>query len=207
MGITRLGRAGLFAGLIAIALLCRADATTAQETLTTTAQETLTPFVLTEKQMEGYVAALPEMALAKRTMPRTTEAGEIEFWTAVLAIAKKHGFVEYDQFALVSATVAHVMSGFDPQTKVFAEPKVELEENISYIAQLIDELKAGLMSDPSETSPTDLARLLPLRQFLDEMKEAHKRMEATTPPENVELVRKHFDKIVMIANSPGGVKK
>jgi hypothetical protein len=184
-----IGRTCLVAALVVIAMLCRADSTAAQEAFK--------PVVLTEQQMEKYIATLPEIAAVRVAMRGRPDA---ELQAAFAVIVKKHGFESYAHFGLLSTTVAVVMTGIDPLTKTFTEPKVVLEEQIVSMTKIIDDLKADLKSQRSATGTADAAaELKPLMQLLDELKDGRGSIPATTAPGNVELVKKYFDKIITIA--------
>ena len=188
-----LGRASVLAVLVAIGLLCRAGAATAQDAFK--------PVVLTEKSMAAYVAALPEVAAVRRAMPNATQTFNADYWTKLAAIAKKHGFANYEDFVAVSATVVVVLTGIDPATKTFTEPKVVLEDQITFMTKFIDEVKADYASMPPTSKPAKAPpEILLFTQALDTLKEGRKTLPATMDPKNVALVKKYFDKMVLIAN-------
>jgi hypothetical protein len=193
-----MGRATLVAGLFAVALLCGADAAPPQTAATPgMAFENV---VLTQTQMDGFVAALPEVVGA--SMRKASGASDAEVQTALTAVFNAHGFSTPEEYVVVSSIVALVMSGIDPQTMEFTEPKLLLEDRIESVTRLIDRLKGDLESEPAPASPTDIAaKLLPLTQMLDQMKGARKSLLTTTNPGNVELVKRYFDRILLSAKA------
>lgn len=196
MCVSRIGRGFLVAGLVAIAMLCRVDFTTAQEAFKQT--------VLTEDQMARYVAALPEIAsIRKATGGKPSRKMQIAF----AAVAKKHGFEDYAEFGLLSVTVAQVMTGIDPQTRAFTEPKEVLEEQIRSMTKIIDDLRADIRSEKSQSDRVALtAKLQPLVQMVQDMKDTRPSVPATTTPQNAALVEKYFDRIMKIANGAGDLQ-
>ena len=101
----------------------------------------------------------------------------------------------------MSATVAVVMSGIDPATKAFTEPKIVLEKRIAFMTTFIAEVKADNASMPPTSKLAKAPpEILPFTQALDTLKEGRKTLPATTDPRNVALVTKYFDKMLMIAN-------
>ncbi|MGH8642226.1 MAG: hypothetical protein ACRET6_10965 [Burkholderiales bacterium] len=87
--------------------------------LPTTAQMVTKEVQLTEKHVEGFIAAQKKMAAAK----------EAEFE----AIAKAHGFANLDEIDTVEVNIMMVMEGLDPQTKAFAEPPVQIRKLIEEV--------------------------------------------------------------------------
>ncbi len=74
---------------------------------------------LTEKQVEGFIAAQKQMAEAKET----------EF----NSIAKAHGFASIADLDTVEANILLVLDGLDPDTKAFAEPPVQIKRQIEEV--------------------------------------------------------------------------
>jgi hypothetical protein len=193
MNFAEVARAWLVATLMALALLCRVAPATAADNFA--------PPVMIEAQMAQYVAALPEIAAAKAAAGGNVQATNLKLWRKIAGITKQHGFATYEDFVVLSATVAVILTGIDPTTKVFTEPKIVLEQQISAMADMIEELKTDLMAAPEKpATETVMAQLLPLTRALDGLKEARKSIPVTTDPKNVELVTKYFNKLVAIAN-------
>ncbi|MDH3579728.1 MAG: hypothetical protein OEM91_03790 [Hyphomicrobiales bacterium] len=158
------------------------------------AQETFEPLVLSEAQMTRYLAALPEMASVYSKM-RDKPVPEIQ--TALRAVVKKHDFEDFEKFKRMSDTITVVMSGIDPQTKAFTEPAVVLEQRIVDMTRAIKELRDELMSSPDTANPKNVeAQMLPFEQLLDDLKDGRGTLPAKTDPQNVELIRKYFVKLV-----------
>jgi hypothetical protein len=138
---------------------------------------------LTEKQIQGFVAAQPDMSAAVKRMqgiaadkPPPRSQAELE------AVAKKHGFKDFKEYEEVIANITMVMAGIDPQTKEFTEPSVLLKKEIEAVT--------------TDATIPDAEK----KQFLEELNEALKSAVPVQFPTNVELVRKHYDKIDAVLN-------
>jgi len=70
-----------------------------------------------------------------------------------------------------------VMAGIDPQSKQFTEPKVAIQKEI-------EEVKNDKSIPEKEK-----------KQMLDELGEALKSAQPVANPENIELVKKYYEKI------------
>ena len=130
---------------------------------------------LSEKQVEGFIAAHKDMAEAFDKM--AGEKSEAAALAQLNTIAKKFGFKDHGEYDEVATNIAMVMFGIDPQTKVFTDPptlaKKELEE---------------AMAD--KTLPEKERK-----QLVEELSEQLKTVQPIMHPSNIELVKKHYDKI------------
>jgi hypothetical protein len=93
------------------------------------------------------------------------------------AAAKKHGFASLQDLDDVSANIGLVMSGFDPKTKEFSQPPEALKKEI-----------AAVNADKSIPANEK-------KQILDELKVAQQFAKPVQFPENVELIKKYYDRI------------
>lgn len=130
---------------------------------------------LTEKQVQSFIAAQDDLnavtAKIKGDKPDPKLVAELE------AAAKKHGFASLQELDDVSANISLVMSGFDPKTKEFSQPPEALKKEI-----------AGVTADKS----------IPEKEKKEILKELNAALQYTKPvqfPENVELIKKYYDKI------------
>jgi hypothetical protein len=133
---------------------------------------------LSEKQIEGFIAAQKDMAAVTEQMqggngdkPDPKVQAELE------NVAKKHGFASFVEYDEVAANISMVMAGIDPQTKAFTDPKVAIQKEI-------DEVTA-------DTSIPDKEK----KQMLEELNEALKSAQPIENPGNIELVKKYYEKI------------
>ncbi len=169
--LTRTMRTGMVAALVALAALV------AQLNLAH-ASDVIQQVKLTDKMIEGFLAAQKDMAKVAEKMQGTASdkpdpkiQGELE------GIAKQHGFKDFADYDDVAANISMVMAGIDPQTGQFTDPVVAIEKEIEVV-----KVDKSLQEKDK-------------KQMLDELAEALKVTQPIKFPENVELVRKHREKI------------
>jgi len=130
---------------------------------------------LSEKQIEGFIAAHEEMM--KELDKGSDGKSEAEAQAQLDAIVRKFGFKDHDEYDLVATNIAMVMVGIDPQTKEFTDPptlaKRELDEAIA-----------------DKTLPEKERK-----QLVEELTEQLKAVQPIMHPSNIDLVKKHFDRI------------
>ena len=132
-----------------------------------TAAQTVTKQIqLTERQVEGFIAAQKKMAAAK----------EAEFE----AIAKAHGFASLDELDTVETNILLIVDGLDPHTKAFAEPPAQVRQRIDEVGK--------------DASMTEAQK----KQALAELNEELKTARPLQFPGNIELVKRHYDRIVAV---------
>jgi hypothetical protein len=157
----------------AVAALALAHASTAA-----VAQATVKQIKLTEKQIQGFIAADKEMRAITDKMPSaTSDKPDPKTQAALAAAAKKQGFKDFNEYEDVAANIAMIMAGIDPQTKTFLEPQLVIKKEIEDIQ--------------NDKSMPDKEK----KQALDELNEALKTAERVEFPSNVDLIKKYFDKI------------
>jgi hypothetical protein len=142
------------------------------------AAQTINQIKLTEMQVEGFVAAQKDMAAVTEKMQDTaSDKPDPKIQADLDAIAKKHGFKDFTEYDDVAANISMIMAGIDPQSKAFMEPAAAIKKEI-------DEIQ-------NDKSIADKEK----QQMLEELNEALKTAAPIQNPGNVELVKKHFDKI------------
>lgn len=141
------------------------------------AQDALKQVQLTDKQVQNYIAAQKEMGAMSEKTPAKDGKPDAKVQAEMEAIIKKNGFASGDEFATVADNVSLVMSGIDPETKTFSEPKVAIQKEIA-------DVKADKEMSPEEK-----------KQALEELNEALKSAEPVKFPGNVELVKKYYDQL------------
>ena len=133
---------------------------------------------LTEKQIEGLLAAQKEMSAATAKLPeQQSDKPDPKIEAELDGVAKKHGFSSFAEYDKVVANIGLVMVGFDPQTKTYVGPDVVIKKQI-------ETLKAD-----KEVPPLDK------KKALAELQES---LKTTTPvqyPDNIKLVGKYYDKL------------
>ena len=133
---------------------------------------------LTEKQIKGFIAAQPDMsAVVEKMQGAASDQPNPKFQADLAAVAKKHGFKDFQEYEDVAGNISLLMSCIDPQTKAFTEPKIAIKKEI-------DEVTAD------KTIPEQ-----DKKQMLDELNEALKSAQPIEFPSNIELVKKYYEKI------------
>ena len=140
------------------------------------AQEAVKQIKLTEQQVQGFIAA--HKAMSGGDGGADKDKADSKNTDAQLdAIAKQHGFASLDEYDEVEANILMVMDGIDPQTKAFIEPPEQIKRRI-------EELKAEKTIPQKEKD-----------QQLAELTELAKTAKPVQFRENIELVKKYWDKI------------
>jgi hypothetical protein len=133
---------------------------------------------LNEKQIEGFIAAQKDMAaVAEKMQGSTSDKPDPKIQAELETIAKKYGFKDFAEYDDVAANISMIMAGIDPQTKEFTEPQIAIKKEI-------EEVRADKSIPEKEK-----------KQMLDELNEALKSAAPVQHQGNIELVKKHFDKI------------
>jgi hypothetical protein len=163
---TRRGfQSALFSALLAFALF-DSEATSAQE---------VKQVKLTEKHIQGFMAATKDMAsLYDGANPDKPDA-KIE--ARQEAVAKRNGFASFTEYDDVATNISMIMSGIDPQTKKFTEPPEQIRKEI-----------AALKADKS----------IPEGEKTDDLEDLEAALKTARPiqfKENIALVLKYFDKL------------
>jgi hypothetical protein len=173
---TRRGFLGAsFAGLLALAVLDSGAAWAQQPKQPQPQAQAPKQIKLTEKQIQGYLAAYKDMAKLDESADPNKPDPKLEAQAA--AIVKKAGFASLDEYDLVSYNISLVMQGIDPQTKQFTEPPEQIKKEI-----------AALKADKS-VSDADK------KQELAELEAALKDAKPVQFKENIALVLKYYDKL------------
>jgi hypothetical protein len=146
------------------------------------AQIASTQIKLTEKQVEGFIAAQKEMSAVVEKMQSAVLSGQVnaKYQAELEAVTKKNGFKNFAEYEAVAANISMVMAAMDPQTGAFADPRTAIKKEI-------------------ENASTD--KTIPGREkkaLLKELNEALKSAESIEFPSNIELVQKYCDKINVI---------
>jgi hypothetical protein len=130
---------------------------------------------LTEKQIEGFIAAQKDMsAIAEKIQGSTSDKPDPKIQAELEAIAKKFSFKDFAEYDDVAANISMVMAGIDPQTKAFTDPQVAIKKEVQADKSIPEKEK---------------------KQMLEELNEALKTAAPIQNPANIELVKKYYDKI------------
>jgi len=133
---------------------------------------------LTEKHVEGFIAAQRDMsAVAEKIHGSISNLPNAKYEAELNAVTKKHGFKNFAEYEAVAANISLVMAAIDPQTKVFNDPR-------SAIKKELEQVSANKTIANNEK-----------KKLLRELNEALKSAEPIQFPTNIELVTKYYDKI------------
>jgi hypothetical protein len=171
--------------LVSAASLASTDAAFAQAKQTAPPQPAapaqapaLKQVALTDKQLDGVLAAQKDMDAITEKLPENT-APDAKVIGQLDGVAKKYGFAGYDDYNNVVDNISLVLGGFDPATKKYVGPEAVIK---AQIAQVQADKKM-----PAKDK----------KEALDELNEALK----TPAPQienkgNIDLVGKYYDKLV-----------
>jgi hypothetical protein len=161
---------GLFSALLALALF---------DTGTAAAQE-VKQIKLTEKHIQGFMAASKDMAKLYDGADPSADKPDPKLEAQAGAIAKKSGFASLAEYEDASMNIAMIMYGIDPQTKKFTEPSEQIKKEI-----------AALKGDQSVPEAEK-------REGLAQLEAALKDAKPVQFKQNIALVLKYFDKLAPI---------
>ena len=157
----------LIAAVGALALVQIAD--------TVSAQSPVKQLKLSEKQVEGFIAAHKDMGAVAEKMEGDRPDPKVQ--AQLEKIAKKYGFKDFNEYDDVASNIALVMAGIDPQTKAFTDPPTAIKREI-------DEITADKSMPEREK-----------KQALEELNEALKMAQPIQNPGNIEIVKKYYDRL------------
>ncbi|MET4324265.1 hypothetical protein ABIB80_000070 [Bradyrhizobium sp. i1.15.2] len=138
----------------------------------------LKQIALTDKQLDGVLAAQKDMDAITEKLPENT-APDQKVIAQLDGVAKKNGFASYDDYNNVVDNISLVLGGFDPATKKYVGTEAVIK---AQIAQVQADKKM-----PAKDK----------KEALDELNEALK----TPAPQienkaNIDVVGKYYDKLV-----------
>jgi hypothetical protein len=135
---------------------------------------------LTEKQIEGVLAAQKDLDAITDKLPDTAKP-DPKVDAQLEAVAKKNGFASYDEYNDVIDNISLALSGFDPQTKKYVGSEAVIK---AQIAQIEADKKM-----PAKDK----------KQALADLNEALKSPAPTIENKgNIDLVAKYYDKLIAI---------
>jgi hypothetical protein len=87
---------------------------------------------LTEKQIEGALAAVKEMDPITEKLPENGKP-DPKIIAQLDGVAKKNGFASYDDYNNVVDNVSIVIAGFDPASKKYVGPEAVIKAQIAQV--------------------------------------------------------------------------
>jgi hypothetical protein len=147
------------------------------QTATPAEQPAVKQIALTEKQMEGVLAAQKAMDAITGKLPENAKP-DAKIIAQLEEVAKKNGFANYDDYTNVVDNIGIVLAGFDPSSKRYVGPEAVIKAQI-----------AQIQAD-KKMSPKDK------KEALADLNEA---LKSPAPPVenkgNIDLVTKYYDKL------------
>jgi hypothetical protein len=133
---------------------------------------------LTEKNVEGFIAAQKEMAaLAEKIQGAVFTNPNGNYKVEREAVSRKYGFGDFAEYEAVANTISIVVTTMDPHTKEYADPETAIKKEIEDVRT-------------DKTIPNREKK-----QLLAELNEALKLATPVQFPDNIELLKKFYDKI------------
>ena len=87
---------------------------------------------LTEKQVEGVIAAAKDMDAITEKLPDNAKP-DPKVTAQLEGVAKKYGFASYDQYNDVVDNISIVLAGFDPATKKYVGTEAVIKAQMAQI--------------------------------------------------------------------------
>ena len=87
---------------------------------------------LTEKQIEGVLAAAKEMNPITEKLPENGKP-DPKILAQLDGVAKKNGFASYDEYNSVVDNVSLVLAGFDPATKKYVGTETVIKAQVAQV--------------------------------------------------------------------------
>ena len=140
-------------------------------------QPAVKQIALTDKQVEGVLAAQKEVDAITEKLPDNAKP-DPKIDAQLDAVAKKNGFASYDDYNSVVDNISLVMGGFDPATKKYVGTEAVIK---AQIAQVQADKKMSA-KDKKEA----------LADLNDALKQPAPQIENKG---NIDLVAKYYDKL------------
>ena len=137
---------------------------------------------LTEKQIESILASQKDFDALNDQAPAKPGAKEPPNMLAKLdEVAKKYGFANYADYAIVQSNIELVMGGFDPKTKTYIGSEAVLKQQLAEV-QADKKMSAADKKDALADINEALKSPPPAVKFKG----------------NIDLVGKYFDKLAAL---------
>jgi hypothetical protein len=139
---------------------------------------TLKQIALTDKQLDGVLAAQKDMDAVTEKLPENT-APDAKVIAQLDGIAKKHGFASYDDYNNVVDNISLVLGGFDPATKKYVGNDAVIKSQIAQV---------------------EADKSMPAKDKKEALEELNQALKTPAPAienkGNIDLVGKYYDKLV-----------
>jgi hypothetical protein len=138
----------------------------------------LKQIALTDKQIDGVLAAQKDMDAITEKLPENT-APDQKVMAQLDGVAKKNGFASYDDYNNVVDNISLVLGGFDPATKKYVGAEAVIK---AQIAQLQADKKMPAKDKKEALAELNEALKTPALQVENKA--------------NIDLVGKYYDKLI-----------
>jgi hypothetical protein len=132
---------------------------------------------LTDKQIDGVLAAKPEIDAIVSKLPEGNDKPDPKVLAQLEGIVKKHGFASYEEYEGVDDNISLVMGGIDPQSKKYVGDEIVLKAQIK-------EVQADKKMAPNDK-----------KEALTQLNDALKAITPVQFAANIPLVVKYYDKL------------
>ncbi len=140
-------------------------------------QAPLKQIALTEKQVEGVLAATKDMDAITEKLPENAKP-DPKITAQFEGVAKKNGFASYDEYNNVIDNISMVLGGFDPATKKYVGTEAVIKAQI-----------AQVQAD----------KKMPAKDKKDALADLNEALKSPAPAVenkgNIDLVGKYYDKL------------
>lgn len=145
------------------------------------AEEALKQIALTDKQIDGVIAAKADVDAILQKIPEGTDQPDPKVLAQLDAAAKKHGFANYAEYDSVLSNINFILEGFDPDTKKYVGQETILKKEI-----------AEVQADKKMSAKDK-------KDALAELNESLKQVAPVQFQANIQLVGKYYDKLAALA--------
>jgi hypothetical protein len=142
--------------------------------------EPVKQMALTDKQVEGVIAAAKDMDAITEKMPDNAKP-DPKITAQLEAAAKKYGFASYDDYNNVVDNISLVLGGFDPTTKKYVGTEAVIK---AQIAQVQADKKMAAKDKKDALADLNQALKMPDQPVQNKG--------------NIDLVTKYYDKLAAI---------
>ena len=144
------------------------------------AQHEFREIKLTDKTIQNYIKADPDLNDVLEKINGAGDKPDTRLIAELESVALKHGFKSFEELDEVAQTVSFIMTGFDPETGDFIEPRKALLEELNA-------LKEDNSIPENERS-----------ELVKELEEAVRTAPDVIFKSNITLVRKHLSELIKL---------
>jgi hypothetical protein len=142
--------------------------------------QALKQIALTEKQVEGVIAAAKDMDAITEKLPDNAKP-DPKVTAQLEGVSKKYGFASYDEYNDVVDNISLVLGGFDPTTKKYVGSEAVIKAQMAQI-----QADKKMSAKDKKDALADLAQALKAPE------------QPVQNKGNIDLVSKYYDKLAAI---------